>query len=100
MKQTMANWFKAVSDETRLTILELLIQGETCGCTLIDKLDITQPTMSYHLRYLTDSGLIMSYKEGVWKKHHVNMEAIEAMISFLTKLKATKVACTDDQNCI
>lgn len=96
MKQTMANWFKALSDETRLTILQLLKQGETCGCTLIDKLDITQPTMSYHLRYLTDFGMITSHKEGVWKKHHVNTEVIDAMISFLTELKATKEGCSHD----
>lgn len=48
MNKDYASLFKALSDDNRLTILKLLIQGETCGCTLIDKLPITQPTLSYH----------------------------------------------------
>jgi ArsR family transcriptional regulator len=68
----------------RLTILELLIKGETCGCTLIDKLPISQPTMSYHLNILTESGLTTSYKDGTWKKHHVDINKIDELIKFLT----------------
>ena len=96
MKKEMTNLFKMLSDENRLTILELLIKGETCGCTLIDKLPITQPTMSHHLRLLTESGLITSYKEGVWKKHHINMTKIDEMIKFLTELKTVKAECQND----
>jgi len=93
MKNDIALLFKALSDENRLTILELLIQGETCGCTLIDKLTITQPTMSYHLRQLTDAGIINSYKEGIWKKHHVDIAKIDTLIQFLTDLKNAKGNC-------
>ncbi|NCU33595.1 MAG: transcriptional regulator, partial [Candidatus Moranbacteria bacterium] len=64
MNKEIALLCKALSDENRLTILELLIRGETCGCTLIDKLPITQPTMSYHLRTLSDSGKVPG-KEGI-----------------------------------
>jgi ArsR family transcriptional regulator, arsenate/arsenite/antimonite-responsive transcriptional repressor len=93
MKNEIALLFKALSDENRLTILELLIQGETCGCTLIDKLTITQPTMSYHLRQMTDAGLLTSCKEGIWKKHHVDLSKIDALIQFLTDLKNSKGNC-------
>lgn len=96
MKKEISLLFKALSDENRLTILELLIQGETCGCTLIDKLTITQPTMSYHLKALTDSGLITSYKEGVWKKHHVDINKIDQLILYLTELKEMKGQCKND----
>ena len=96
MKKEMSNLYKMLADENRLTILELLINGETCGCTLIDKLPITQPTMSHHLRLLTESGLITSYIEGVWKKHHVNFEKVDEMIEFLTKLKLMKGQCQND----
>ena len=96
MRNEIASVTKALSDENRLLILELLIKGETCGCTLIDKLPITQPTMSYHLRLLTESGLITSFKEGVWKKHHVNMEKIDFLIDYLIQLKKVTAVCKND----
>jgi len=49
MNERMTKYFKILSDPTRLEIVELLLKGETCGCTLIDKLPISQPTLSYHL---------------------------------------------------
>lgn len=93
MTNSSATKFKALSDENRLKILELLIQGDTCGCTLIDKLPITQPTMSYHLRTLTESGLITSKKEGNWKKHKVNFEEIDQLIEYLVRLKTINGSC-------
>lgn len=96
MKQEIALLCKALADENRLTILELLMKGETCGCTLIEKLSITQPTMSYHLRTLADSGMITSTKEGVWKKHHVDLAKIDALINYLEELKCLKGSCRND----
>ncbi|OHE41422.1 MAG: hypothetical protein A2Y16_05095 [Tenericutes bacterium GWF2_57_13] len=96
MNQDKAMMFKALSDENRLTILELLIQGETCGCTLIDKLPISQPTMTYHLNYLANAGLITSCKEGIWKKHHVDKAKIDELIDFLTALKTSEGTCRHD----
>lgn len=96
MKKEQALLFKALSDENRLTILELLVKGETCGCTLIDKVPVTQPTMSYHLNILNESGLTTSFKEGVWKKHYVNHDTIDEMIDYLQNLKRLKSGCKID----
>jgi ArsR family transcriptional regulator len=85
--------FKALSDDNRLKILELLIKGETCGCTLIHKLPITQPTLSYHLKILTDVGLTIQFKEGTWVKHHVDKNVLDQLILFLTNLKEAKETC-------
>lgn len=93
MNKDYASLFKALSDDNRLTILKLLIQGETCGCTLIDKLPITQPTLSYHLRILTDAGITHAYKEGTWVKHHVNHEKIDELIQYLTDIKNGEKTC-------
>lgn len=93
MNTDYAVLFKALSDDNRLKILELLIQGETCGCTLIDKLTITQPTLSYHLKQLTDAGLTHSYREGVWIKHTVDKTKIDQMIQFLIELKQSVASC-------
>ncbi|MFA7417182.1 MAG: metalloregulator ArsR/SmtB family transcription factor [Acholeplasma sp.] len=97
MNKEIALMFKALADENRLKIFELLIEGETCGCTLIDKLPITQPTMSYHLKFLTDAGMTTSVKEGVWKKHHVAMDKIDMLIKYLEDLKEIKGQCLVDE---
>jgi ArsR family transcriptional regulator len=93
MTNQLALMFKAISDPNRLQILELLIQGETCGCTLIDKLPITQPTLSYHLDILTKAGLTSAYKDGTWKKHTVNQANLDLLIDYLESLKVAKAVC-------
>jgi len=100
MKEQVATLFKGLSDENRLMILELLLTGETCGCTLIDKLTITQPTMSYHLKHLTESGLVKAFKEGNWKKHHVNMDRIDQLIAYLEQLKKIKAESKGEIKCV
>ncbi len=86
-----AELFKVLSDPHRLTILKRLLSGETCGCTLIEGLPITQPTLSHHLKLLSDSGLTTTHKEGTWKKHQVNVEKIDELIDFLQELKKTQI---------
>ncbi len=58
--------FRAVSDTTRLRILNLLLAGELCVCDIVAALDILQPTASRHLAYLRKTGLVTGRKEGVW----------------------------------
>ncbi len=93
MEKDKALLFKALSDENRLKILKLLISGESCGCTLIDQLPITQPTLSYHLNLLNKAGLTTSKKEGTWHKHYVNYDVLDDLIKYLTELKDTKSSC-------
>ena len=87
MKKDVMKYFKILSEQNRLEIVELLLKGETCGCTLIDKLTISQPTLSYHLKAITDSGLATSKRDGNWIKHYINKDKIDEMISFLQTLK-------------
>lgn len=58
--------FRALSDRTRLRILNLLRAGELCVCDLVDVLDVPQPTASRHLAYLRRAGLVLARKEGLW----------------------------------
>lgn len=62
---------KAMSDENRLRIIEMLTAGEKCGCNLLEELHVTQPTLSHHMKVLADCGLVTSYKEGKW--HHYSI---------------------------
>ena len=66
--------FKAFSDERRLKILELLTQGEQCACVLLEHLDISQPTLSYHMKILCRSGIVKERAVGPWKYYAINAD--------------------------
>lgn len=63
---------KAMSDANRLRIIEMLTQGEKCGCHLLEELQVTQPTLSHHMKVLSDCGLVSSHKEGKWQHYSIN----------------------------
>ncbi|HJP55849.1 MAG TPA: metalloregulator ArsR/SmtB family transcription factor [Gemmatimonadales bacterium] len=63
---TAAGLFHALSDETRLAVLEMLRGGERCVCELQDELDAAQSRLSFHLKVLKDAGLVRDRKEGRW----------------------------------
>ena len=86
MNEDLAKIFKALSDNNRLILLKRIADGENCGCTLINKLDITQPTMTYHLNILEDAGLITSKKEGTWRKMSLNENTIKLVTEYLMSI--------------
>lgn len=55
-------------------IIEMLTQGEKCGCNLLEELQVTQPTLSHHMKVLGDCGLVSSYKDGKWQHYSINCE--------------------------
>jgi len=71
-----ARLFHALSDETRLAILEMLRGGERCVCELQDELDAAQSRLSFHLRVLKDAGLVVDRKEGRWSYYSITPEAL------------------------
>ena len=64
--QESARVFKALCDPKRLAILEQLRSGEKCACVLQEPMDLTQSGLSYHMKILCDSGLVVSRQEGKW----------------------------------
>ena len=70
--QSNARIFKALCDEKRLEIIELLRGGEKCACVLIEKMDIGQSGLSYHMKILCDSGLVQSRQEGKWTHYSIS----------------------------
>ena len=79
MKTKAANpvdaMFRAVSDRTRLRILNLLRDGELCVCHIVDVLGVPQPTASRHLAYLRRARLVMVRKEGLWSYYRLQCRA-------------------------
>jgi len=68
---------KALGDETRVKIFHMLSKGELCACNILEKFHITQPTLSYHMKILSESGLIESRRDGVWMKYSINKNTLD-----------------------
>ncbi|KGP75805.1 ArsR family transcriptional regulator [Desulfosporosinus sp. Tol-M] len=104
MKYSYAEYvllFKAIADQTRLNIVDLLSDGEKCACQLLDNFKITQPTLSYHMRILCDSGIVDGRREGAWMYYRINGAVIENITEFLGKIKSNNEQCIrmSDNNC-
>lgn len=67
-----ARVFKAFCDENRLQILELLKNGEKCACKLLEELQISQSTLSHHMKILCDAGVVIGRKEGKWVHYSID----------------------------
>lgn len=79
----IANTFKALSDEKRIDILQLLQNGEQCACVLLEKLNLTQPGLSYHMKILTNSQLIQSRQVGKWTYYKISEEQCSNLATLL-----------------
>ncbi len=69
--------FHALSDETRLAILDLLREREQCVCDLMSELDAAQSRLSFHLKVLKDAGLVRDRREGRWSYYTIVSAAID-----------------------
>ena len=78
--------FKALCDEKRLSILELLKGGEKCACVLMEELNIAQSALSYHMKSLCESGIVTSRQEGKWTHYTISKSGREYAIKRLTEL--------------
>ena len=84
----VARWFHALSDETRLQIIDRLSKGEQCVCDLTDLLATGQSCLSFHLKTLKDAGILKDRREGRWVYYSLNPEAVEELERFVGALKA------------
>ena len=82
---------KALSDENRFTIFNIVLKGETCACELLKELDIAQPTLSRHMKVLVDSGLISARKDAQWMRYSVNREALSKLVGYFGSINADEI---------
>ena len=94
-----ARLFKAFCDGNRLQILELLRQGETCACSLLEHLQISQSTLSYHMKILCDSGVVVGRTEGKWTHYSLSPEGCARARKLVVLFTDTTVASTHGCNC-
>ena len=96
-EKKIAEMFKALCDENRIKILRLLQTGEKCACRLNEEIDVTQPTMSHHMKVLCDSGIVEGRKEGKWMHYSISREGAKNALELLSSL--TKVKIDSDDSC-
>ena len=94
-----AKVMKAFCDENRLRVLEMLTTGEKCACMLLANLNIGQPALSYHMKILVESGIVVSRQEGKWTHYRLSEEggayAKELVRTFVTpkEIQQENVCC-------
>ena len=85
--RTLADLFKALSDETRLKMLGLLLEeGELCVCDFVDVMQVTQSKASRHLRHLVHAGLLDDRRDGTWVHFRVAEQPAPAQARVLAAL--------------
>ena len=84
--ERMAQIAKALSDPVRLQLVDVLRKhaGKVCVCELVPLFDISQPTLSHHLKKLRDAGIVDSERRGLWAYYYVRPEALEELTAWLS----------------
>lgn len=82
--------FRAMSDSKRLMIVRMLSKGELCACKILEKFDITQPTLSHHMKVLCGCGLVSVRKEGKWVYYSLNRDAYDGLNVFLSGITSAE----------
>lgn len=85
--------FKAFCDENRLRILQMLRSGEKCACVILEDMNITQPTLSHHMKILMDAGVVVGRKEGKWMHYSISESGAENVIRTIRELTNVRAAC-------
>ena len=96
-----AKVFKAFCDENRLRVLEILRSGEKCACVLLEDLQISQSTLSHHMKILCDSGIVDSHKEGKWTHYAISPAGSQRALALLQVLtgiyKGPQCSCCQEE---
>jgi ArsR family transcriptional regulator, arsenate/arsenite/antimonite-responsive transcriptional repressor len=81
----MAEVAKALGDPVRLQLVDVLRKhaGKVCVCELVPLFDISQPTLSHHLKKLRDAGIVDSERRGLWAYYYVNPDALGELAGWL-----------------
>lgn len=84
--------YRALADDTRRRILMHLVGREVCVCELADRLSVSQPLLSFHLRTLREAGLVQVERRGRWNFYMLDPSGLEAAANFLSDLVAEHAA--------
>ncbi len=96
-----AKVFKALGEPKRIMILDMLCNGELCACMILQEFEMSQSTLSHHMKLLCESGLVNSREEGKWTYYSLNTDTIERVKQFLNAITIEKEnpIRTDNSSC-
>ena len=84
-----AKVFKALCDERRQQILELLQHEEKCTCVLTEEMHMPQSSLSYHMKILCESGIVIGREDGKWTHYQISKEGSERAVQLLKQITQT-----------
>ena len=78
--------FKAFGDVNRIQIVERLKEGVSSAVKLLEDLNITQPTLSHHMKILCDAGIVLGKRSGRWTHYSLMSDGVDAIVEYLAEL--------------
>ncbi len=94
-----ARVFKALCDPNRLMIIEMLRGGEKCACDLLEELNISQSTLSHHMKILCESGVVNCRRDGKWMYYSLSKKGCETLHSLLAEMMESAVLTDMCEGC-
>ncbi|WP_299411239.1 metalloregulator ArsR/SmtB family transcription factor [uncultured Dialister sp.] len=92
-----ATIFKALSDETRLRVVDMLSCREMSACDILSNFTLSQSTLSYHMKILIEAKVVNARREGLWTKYSINDDTFNKMMEFIPELYKMKDKCVCEQ---
>lgn len=95
--------FKTFCDESRLQIIEQLKHGEVCACILLEKMTISQSTLSHHMKILVESNIVSARRDGKWMRYslsEIGIKYAKKLLVEITKLESKNEGifkCEDEE---
>lgn len=81
---------KALGEQTRIKIFEMLRGGRLCACKILANLNVAQPTLSHHMRILCDCGLIVAEKDWKWTYYSIDDNKLQELLEYLSCCKGNR----------
>jgi len=96
-----AKIFKALGDPKRAMIVDMLSCGELCACMILEKFEMSQSTLSHHMKILCECGLVKGREQGKWTYYSLNTETVRRIKQFLSNITSDKenCICKEDSGC-
>ena len=96
MDKSLSEIFKVLSDENRLKIIKIIAKEQKCASQLIADLDISQPTLSHHMKILTDAKLVKPNKAGTQVYYELEHEKVKSLCKFVREISCGAHKCGDN----
>ena len=84
--KNVASVFKALGDENRIRILQMLHGGELCACKILEEFHIPQPTLSHDMKLMCDLGIVKARKEGKWMQYSLDLDVMNEVYNTVGRL--------------